>query len=158
MFEPEPIFSKDAAGPPVFPTYDEILAAQETQEHPEPEVDFPVASNLQALVAKGLAEIRNRSWSGRHPEFGKMIKCPVCGRRHRDSIKCEQQFVQLWVDEDMETGEKTIGYATLPPEGLKATPKMLFGAAAFKGKRRIPHGKNHPRPLHKHKHEEKADD
>jgi hypothetical protein len=154
MFESQPVFSNPATESLALPTYDEIMAAQEEQEHPEPEMEFPITPGIEDLVVKGLAEIRRRSFSGRHPELGKMIKCQVCGRRHRENErKCEQQFVQLWVDEDMETGEKTIGYATLPPEGMKFTKRMKDGAATFKGKRLKPHGKGYSHPLHKHKHQ-----
>lgn len=34
-------------------------------------------------VAEALQEVRSRSFSGRRRELGKMIKCRVCGRRHR---------------------------------------------------------------------------
>ena len=55
----------------------------------------PTAGGLVASVL-ALEEIKRRSFSGRHPELGKMIKCQVCQKRHRDSIKCEQKFVELW--------------------------------------------------------------
>jgi hypothetical protein len=35
---------------------------------------------------------RSLSFSGRHPELGKMIKCDGCGRRHRSSIIHERKF------------------------------------------------------------------
>jgi hypothetical protein len=66
--------------------------------------------------------------------LGKMANCRVCGRRHRSSIKCEQKFVELYIEEDLETGEKTTVYATAPQ-----TKNGLVGAAAFKGKRLKPH-------------------
>ncbi len=152
MSETQLVFSDSSAESPTLPTYDEIMAAQEVQEHSEPEMEYPITPGIENVIAKAHKEIRSRSFSGRHPEFGKMVKCQVCQRRHRDFIKCEQQFVQLWVDEDVETGERTIGYASLPPENKKMTSKMTFGAAAFKGKRLNPHGKGRPRPLHKHEH------
>lgn len=31
---------------------------------------------------------RQRSFSGRNPQLGPMIKCPVCTRRHRDNETC----------------------------------------------------------------------
>ncbi len=97
-------------------------------EAPKPTVEGAIAS-IQAL-----AEIRGRSFSGRHPELGKMIKCAICSRRHRSSIKCEQKFKELHIEEDLETGEKEIIYATVPK-----TRNGIVGAAAFKGKRLKPH-------------------
>src|SRR6202158_4626156 len=108
----------------------------------------PTAGGLVASVL-ALEEIKRRSFSGRHPELGKMIKCQVCQKRHRDSIKCEQKFVELWIEEDLETGEKMTVYATAAqPKGTEIphqisaqqpTLKQAVGAAAFKGKRLHPH-------------------
>jgi hypothetical protein len=108
----------------------------------------PTASGLVASVL-ALEEIKRRSFSGRHPELGKMIKCQVCQKRHRSSVKCEQKFVELWIEEDLETGEKTTVYATAAqPKGTEIphqisaqqpTLKQAIGAAALKGKRQKPH-------------------
>src|SRR2546423_938656 len=46
----------------------------------------------QDVAETVLAEIRGRSFSGRHPELGRMIKCQVCRSRHRSSTQCEQKF------------------------------------------------------------------
>lgn len=47
----------------------------------------------KAASDQALAEIKNRSFSGRHPELGKMIKCQVCGLRHRKNERvCKQKF------------------------------------------------------------------
>jgi hypothetical protein len=35
---------------------------------------------------------KQRSFSGRHPELGPMIKCVECGRRHRDNIKHDFKY------------------------------------------------------------------
>lgn len=35
---------------------------------------------------------RQRSFSGRHPELGPMINCPVCQRRHRDNENCQIRY------------------------------------------------------------------
>lgn len=51
-----------------------------------------VAQEVADAVQQALVDIRGRSFSGRHPELGKMIKCPVCGLRHRAAQKCEQRF------------------------------------------------------------------
>lgn len=122
--------------------------SEENNQIPEFEPAKPTAGGLVASVL-ALEEIKRRSFSARHPELGRMIKCQVCQTRHRDSKKCEQKFVELWVEEDLETGEKTIVYATaVQPKGIEIpsqisaqqpTTKQIVGAAAFKGKRLHPH-------------------
>jgi hypothetical protein len=104
-------------------------------EYEEPKAAPGVAEQAD----KVLADLRSRSFSGRHPELGKMIKCQVCGRRHRAVEKCEQKFVELYIEEDIETGEKTTVFATALQPGKKPTLKQHIGAAAFKGKRLKPH-------------------
>lgn len=79
-----------------------------------------------------LAEIRGRSFSGRHPELGKMINCQFCGFRHRENErKCEQKFAE----------KDSVVYGELkPPEGLtQLTKKQILGAAAFAKCRLRPH-------------------
>lgn len=117
------------------------------------EFESPTPS-IEAIIAaeKALKELRFRSFSGRNPELGKMINCKVCSLRHRDSQKCEQKFVELWVEEVVATGEKTTVYAVAAQEKgvevpgqrldeLKHAPTLnqFIGAAAFKGKRRKSH-------------------
>ena len=105
-----------------------------TENEPiELEAPKPTAQGMVAAVL-ALEEIKRRSFSGRNPELGKMIKCQVCQRRHRSSIKCEQKFVYLYTEEDLETGESKDVYRTAPE-----TKKGIIGAAAFKGKRLKPH-------------------
>jgi hypothetical protein len=79
---------------------------------------------------EALKAIRQRSFADRHPELGKMINCPVCDLRHRESIKCEQKFAK-----DSE-GEDFTSIPSLNP--LKAH-KAILGAAAFAKKRKNPH-------------------
>ena len=122
--------------------------SEENNQNIELEQPKPTAGGLVASVL-ALEELRRRSFSARHPELGKMVKCQVCNRRHRDSIKCEQKFVELWVEEDLETGEKTVIYATaVQPKGVEVrgqisaeqpTLKQVVGATAFKTKRLNPH-------------------
>lgn len=101
----------------------------------EEEIKFtPVSQEVQAAVAAALGAIEDRSFSGRHPELGKMIKCPVCRLRHRDAIKCGQRFTELYIEEDLETGIKTTVFALAPQ-----TRNGIVGAAQFKGKRIHPH-------------------
>lgn len=54
---------------------------------------------LNAAVAKALAAIRARSYSGRNPQLGRMINCPICDRRHRGSI-CEPHYAVGRYDPD----------------------------------------------------------
>jgi hypothetical protein len=108
----------------------------------------PPSPELEALVAETLEGIQGRTFSERNPQLGKMLKCPICGRRHRTveilrthgakdgikkatkivgGVKCVQQFKYLHTIEDLETGEKTDIVATVPlPEqvdrGLRAQP------------------------------------
>jgi hypothetical protein len=99
----------------------------------------PASDKTKALVEKVLADFKNRSFGGRHPELGKMIKCQVCGTRHRSMIKCKQQFKELHIEEDLETGEKTPVLATCIPHGAKPGTRQIVGAAGFKGRRHNPH-------------------
>lgn len=103
------------------------------------EVKYPVSPEALAAAESALKEIKGKSFSGRHPELGKMIKCAVCNRRHREhERKCEQTFKELWVDEDLETGELSVVYATVPLHGQKPKNpvRAIFGAAGIKGKRK----------------------
>lgn len=94
---------------------------------------------VKAAIEKFHEERRHKTFSERHPELGRMINCQVCSRRHRESIKCVQNFKYLYTLEDTETGEKTDVFATATPHGEKPTYRQMIGAAVFKGKRRRPH-------------------
>src|SRR6266478_7173240 len=100
------------------------------------EMEFKASPEALAAAEEALGDIKDRSFSGRNAELGKMINCKVCSCRHRrtDAVyrehrdengkktvtleiilnKCEQKFKQMWVDEDLETGELSIQYATVP--------------------------------------------
>lgn len=84
-----------------------------------------VTPEVRKTVENALLEIRGRSFSGRHPELGKMIKCQVCGTRHRKNERlCIQKIV-------------------VP---VPATRKGILGAAAFAKKRYRPHSNRWPKP------------
>jgi len=85
-------------------------------------------------AATALAEIRGRSFSGRHSELGKMINC-ICGLRHRANERaCIQKFATTSREGDPIQGE------LVPPEGLtQLTKRQIFGAAMFAKKRINPH-------------------
>ncbi len=90
----------------------------------------------QEAAAKALAEIRNRSFSGRHPELGRMINCQFCNLRHRENQNfregaCEQKFA---TEDGIEYGK------LIPPEGLTGlTARQVIGAQRFAKKRINPH-------------------
>jgi hypothetical protein len=60
----------------------------EPVQEEEPAEFTPMADEK---VAAALSEIRGRSFSGRNPHLGKMIKCQVCGQRHRATAKRESE-------------------------------------------------------------------
>jgi hypothetical protein len=109
----------------------------------------PASPEAVALSQEALAKLRNRPFAERHPELGRMVKCQICNRRHRSVQKCEQRFKELWVEEDLETGEITVIYATVvQPKGIELpgqvsanhpTQNQIVGAAAFKKRRQHPH-------------------
>ena len=123
--------------------------------------EFKASAEVIAAAEAALGNIKDRSFSGRNPELGKMINCPVCLRRHRkvdvtyrehfdENGKkavfllplvrdCKQVFKQMWVDEDLDTGELSIQYAKVPLPGQKGTVKAIVGAARFAKKRKNPH-------------------
>ena len=83
-------------------------------------------AEAKQLVADAIAKLKigmaDRTFSGRHPELGKMVKCQICLTRHRAAQVCRQRFVTELV----------------PPDGLTSlTKKQIHGAAAFAKKRRI---------------------
>jgi|SRR5579859_3581688 len=134
----------------------------------------PPSPELEALVAETLAGIGAQTFSARNPHLGKMIKCQICGRRHRTvellythgaedgvkkatklvgGVKCVQQFKYLHTEEDLETGEKVDILATVPlPEqierGLRAQPpKKQFPKAVF-GAAAFAKKRKHPHIAH----------
>lgn len=64
------------------------------------------ALKLKLTIEKALKTMRERPFSGRNPELGKMINCKICSRRHRETqimkshpkfggkqiVKCVQVF------------------------------------------------------------------
>ena len=125
------------------------------------ELEFKPSPEALAAAESALGEIKDRSFSGRHSELGKMINCQVCRRRHRRTdvafrehfdengnktvtlepliSNCKQVFKILWIDEDLETGKLETQFATVPLPGQNATPKSILGAAYFAKKRKNPH-------------------
>lgn len=53
-------------------------------------IEEDAAEKIRLIVAADEFEKarKSRSFSGRNPLLGKMIKCAKCGRRHRDEESC----------------------------------------------------------------------
>lgn len=49
---------------------------------------------LQKQIDAFREDVKQRSFSGRHPELGKMVKCQICKTRHRSSQICIQTFAK----------------------------------------------------------------
>ena len=73
--------------------------------------------NRIILLDKFKQEFKNRSFSGRNVELGKMINCQVCQTRHRSSKTCQTVYVSE----------------------VPHTKNGLYGAKSFKGRRLMPH-------------------
>jgi hypothetical protein len=102
----------------------------------------PVPQEAIDLCNKVIAEAMERSYGGRHPEIGKMIKCQACGLRHRSHIECKQKFVYLYSEEEIGPDglpKVTDFFRTAVSPDKKPTRKQVFGAQAVKGKRFRPH-------------------
>lgn len=96
----------DFIGEGVIKTNEEMDAAvKKFNERPEPEPQevpaeptvelVPRQRTLDEVIKLEIARqkfaeaLPQRSFSGRNPELGPMIKCAQCGRRHRDNVKHE---------------------------------------------------------------------
>lgn len=110
---------------------------------PEVEPEFKTTLTPEQLAAAE-TEIKTRSFFGRNPELGKMIKCQICGLRHRKNEReCEQKFTNKSGDYeyfvDGEDGKLVPLLRTAIPHDQKPTRKQVVGAAAFAKKRFYPH-------------------
>jgi hypothetical protein len=118
----------------------------------EEEKKFKTTLTPEQLEA-ALGDIRGRSFSGRNPHLGKMIKCQVCNLRHRENEKkCVQAFTYRIGDYEYfkeetneETGEtklvpdlRTAQDAAIKSVG-KVTKESVIGKASFAKKRFNPH-------------------
>jgi hypothetical protein len=81
------------------------------------EQKFDVRQEVAQAIAKFREALPERSFSGRHPELGRMINCKVCGRRHRAIPECVERVL-------------------IP---TAKTRKGALGAATFVKKRLQPH-------------------
>jgi hypothetical protein len=146
---------------------EQVLAFPEIQPVPEAELVFKTTLTTEQVVA-AMTELRGKSFSGRHPELGKMVNCQVHGWRHRqfefNPTGCEQVFTHSVKDKDGRKYEQfreevvtdTEGeegpngevpkkitlvpdYRTAVPADSKPTMKQIVGAARVAKKRFHPH-------------------
>jgi hypothetical protein len=117
--------------------------SEEIQQQPvEQPVEQPVTTLSPGEAEKALDSLRERTYAGRNPQLGKMIKCQTCGRRHRVSqqlitpskegpvtgyIACVQKFAK-----DAEGNECSLAR-------MQQTRRTVLGAAFFAKKRHNPH-------------------
>jgi len=122
----------------------------------EAEPEFKSALSPEAAEA-AKKKIRSRSFSARNPHLGKMIKCQVCGLRHRAAPKrsgedgpivyetsCMQKFTNVkgefeYFREDPGTGTLVPDLRTAIDPQVQPTPRQIMGAAAFAKRRHNPH-------------------
>jgi hypothetical protein len=93
---------------------------------------------LKSLLDKSISEFKAsqeaKSFSGRHPELGKMINCHICSRRHRSVQVCQQVFATSTREGEPLQGE------LVPPDGMTTLTKyQVVGRAPYKSKRVNPH-------------------
>jgi hypothetical protein len=112
---------------------------------PEVEPEFKTTLTPEQLAAAE-AEVKSRPFSARNPELGRMIKCQVCGLRHRSVQKCEQKFTnragdfEYFHEEEIDGEVKLVPtLRTAIPHDEKPTRKQIMGAAATHKKRFHPH-------------------
>ena len=94
--------------------------------------NFVIPDAVKEAVEGFRKRFEARSFSERHLELGKMLKCQICLSRHRSSKVCVQKFATGTHDTRPE-GEKTLLVAS------QTTIKGVWGAAGFNKKRRKPH-------------------
>lgn len=111
---------------------------------------FVPSERLKAAVEAATKRMRQRTFSERHTELGKMINCKVCGLRHRQfEHRCEQKHVVIGKETNPETGEEKpilampgTTKATASWKGIGAiTAAQIYGRAMFKGRRKKPRNK-----------------
>lgn len=58
-------------------------------------------TEIQNAIDRFRAQFREKSFSERHPELGKMVKCQICNKRHRSVIACIQVFAKDKNEEEL---------------------------------------------------------
>lgn len=51
-------------------------------------------ARLEAAIFLFNIERASKSYSGRHPELGRMVNCPVCDKRHRAAHVCLPRYAK----------------------------------------------------------------
>lgn len=101
---------------------------------------FVAAIKNEIATEEALKAVKQRSYAGRHPELGKMVKCQICKTRHRAVKQCSQKFHKL---EDVEQIAGQTHYTapdiTVEAEIGRKKIRIALGAANFNGKRKNPH-------------------
>ncbi len=55
---------------------------------------FQIKPEVEKAIVDFRENQKEKSFSSRHPELGKMVKCQVCSRRHRTFEICLQTFAK----------------------------------------------------------------
>lgn len=105
---------------------DAIVFAEALINPPEPN------DALKAAVNAYRKRFEARSYSERHPELGRMLKCQICLTRHRSSKVCSQKFAVGTHDTAPECEKKLL-------VASQTTIKGVWGALGFAKKRRNVH-------------------
>lgn len=82
------------------------------------------SDDLLKAVESFQQNFRERSFSQRHKELGKMIKCQVCRTRHRASQVCEQRFARVRVGGDPDNLRQTGPVNPKPRLGIGPRNRM----------------------------------
>lgn len=114
-------------------------------EHSVEQLPKPTEA-VQKAATEALAEIRDRSFAGRHPDLGPMINCQHCGYRHRenqnfrsDAEPCQQKFAKIdGVEQIAGQTESTKFDTTFEVEIPRKQQRLVFGANRVKGRRNNP--------------------
>lgn len=94
------------------------------------------SQNLQEKISNLRKELRSRSYTDRHPELGRMIKCQVCGNRHYSSKVCTPQYSTHDKKGNAYTEILIEGeWTPIPLMAAQNTLKGVYGAHTFAKKR-----------------------
>jgi hypothetical protein len=98
-------------------------------------------SMVAAGVARAVDMIRYGSYSDRHPDLGRMVRCPFCRRRHRINARtncCNSKFATTKRAYDPEKGfhqvevsERVAPEATIPKKWIRRAMHKRHGQNRF---------------------------
>ena len=105
---------------------------------------------INKAIADAVNTLRAKSYAGRNPSLGRMIKCAVCGNRHYSSKACEPRYAthDRHGDPYFEDGSPLVINVEdidnpIVERHQRQIQRAIFGVAAFAKKRLNPH--LHPR-------------